>query len=105
MGKGYWFVRMASHDPKDFSDRLNAISGPVAAFGGCFLAKDGAVLQMEGDGERPHIALLEFPSYSDAVACYRSKEYADAVRDHDTNSELVVRIEEGEAAGYRFQRV
>ena len=55
------------------------------------LARGGQHVQLEGTG-RPRNVVIEFPSYDDAVACYKSPEYkiARAHREPAGTADIVI---------------
>lgn len=55
------------------------LAGPaIAKHGGKFLARGGRFVQLEGK-ERPRNVVAQFPSVDDAVACYNSPQYQEAL--------------------------
>jgi uncharacterized protein (DUF1330 family) len=76
----YWIAHVTVTDEEAYG-RYVRLAGPaLAAYGGRFLARAGAYVQLEGRG-RPRNVLAEFPSLAAAEACYRSPEYQAAL-DH-----------------------
>lgn len=78
MAKGYWIGRMEVSNPDAYKAYI-AANGPVfARFGGRFLVRNGAFEAVEGEARSRNV-VLEFSSYDQALACYRSPEYAAAM--------------------------
>ncbi|HYY56032.1 MAG TPA: DUF1330 domain-containing protein [Pyrinomonadaceae bacterium] len=50
----------------------------IAAYGGRFLARGGALETLEGEWSPKRIVILEFPSAAQAKAWWSSTEYAEA---------------------------
>lgn len=77
MPKGYWIARVSVTDPDQY--RLYAEEAPraFARFGARILARGGRHEALEGEA-RPRNVVIEFASFEDAVACYRSPEYQAA---------------------------
>ena len=72
--KGYWIGHVDMSDPEAY--KLYAASdGPsLGKFGGRFLICGGTQEVVEGN-VRGYTAVVEFPSYDAALACYRSPDY------------------------------
>ena len=79
MPKGYWIVRVDITDPERYKEYIAANAAPLRKFGGRFLVRAGRVENVEG-GMRARNAIIEFPSYEAALACWRSPEYQEAIK-------------------------
>ena len=79
MAKGYWIARVDVADAEVYKAYVAANAAPIAKFGGRFLVRGGRFENPEG-GSRTRNVVLEFPSYQAALDCYRSPEYAAAIR-------------------------
>lgn len=77
MPRGYWIAHVDISDSEAYSAYVNANAEAFAKFGGRFLVRGGSFETVEGQGRSRHV-IIEFPSYGDALACYRSPEYAKA---------------------------
>ena len=67
----YWIAHVLVTD-EDAYVRYAKLAGPaLAAFGGRFLARGGAYVQLEGR-DRARNVVVEFPDLAAAEACYRS---------------------------------
>ena len=77
MPKGYWIAHVDVHDLETYKKYIAANAVPFAKYGGRFLVRGGAFESVEG-AARARSAVIEFPSYEAAVACYRSPEYQEA---------------------------
>ncbi|MBM3570854.1 MAG: DUF1330 domain-containing protein [Alphaproteobacteria bacterium] len=74
MAKGYWVFQATVNDPETYKKYVTA-DGPVfAKFGAKFLVRGGANEVVEGKA-RARQVVIEFDSYEQALACYRSPEY------------------------------
>ena len=74
----YWIARSRIIDPvayKKYTDRVPAI---VAKFGGRVLARGGRFEIMEGPDKFRRFVVIEFPTFEQGVACFRSPEYDEA---------------------------
>ena len=74
MAKGYWIARVDVHDPEAYRRYVAANGDVFRRFGAKFLVRGGTHEAVEGTSSERNV-VLEFPSYADAVACYRSPEY------------------------------
>jgi uncharacterized protein (DUF1330 family) len=78
---GYILMHAEVTDPEEYEHFKVAAAKAIVDHGGRYLVRGGASTPLEGDfGSR--VVLLEFPSYEDALAFYRSEAYqaARAVR-------------------------
>jgi len=78
MAKGYWIANNLVHDSEAYKAYQKANAGPLHEFGGRFLVRAGRQMTPEG-AMHPRSVIIEFPSYEDAVACYESVSYQDAL--------------------------
>ena len=78
MAKGYWIVRVDIDDPEQYKKYIAANAAPFAKHQARFLVRAGRYETVEG-GSRARNAVIEFPSYEAALACYRSPEYQAAI--------------------------
>lgn len=91
MAKGYWVANNIVHDAAEY-ERYKAANAPVfAAFRGRFIVRGGEQQPREGT-PGPRTVVIEFPTYSDAIACYESEDYqaAKAIRDPVSAGNLVI---------------
>ena len=78
MASALWIAHVEVIDAEAYG-RYAALAGPaIAAHGGRFLARGGRYLQLEGV-DRARNVVARFPSFDDAVACYRSAAYQAAL--------------------------
>jgi uncharacterized protein (DUF1330 family) len=94
----YWVARARISDPveyKKYTDRVPAI---IAKYGGRVLARGGRHEIMEGP-EKFHRFVIEFPTFAQGVACFRSPEYdeAAAFRRSGAGEVETVMVEGGDA--------
>ena len=91
MPKGYWIAQVDVEDFESYKTYIAANAAPFKEFGGRFLVRGGAREVPEG-AVRARTIVLEFPSYADALDCYRSQSYqaAKALRDSVSTSDLVI---------------
>ena len=90
----FWIAHVTVTDEEAYA-RYAALAGPaIEAHGGEFLARGGRCRQMEGR-ERPRNVLARFASFEDAVACYESDAYAEALTHAQGAAERELVIVEG----------
>lgn len=77
MPKGYWIAHVEVDNPEEYKKYVEASAEAYVKYGGKCLARGGRYEVLEGTG-RPRNVIWEFPSFEQAVACYKSKEYQDA---------------------------
>ena len=79
MAKGYWIARVDIHDPEAYKAYVAGNGAVFRKFGARFLVRGGAAETVEGSVRQRNV-ILEFPSYAEALACYRSPEYQAALK-------------------------
>jgi uncharacterized protein (DUF1330 family) len=95
----YWIARSRVNDPieyKKYTDRVPAI---IAKYGGRVLARGGRFEIMEGPDKFRRFVVIEFPTFEQGVACFRSTEYdeAAAFRRNGAGEVETVMLEAGDA--------
>lgn len=78
MAKGYWIVNNLITTPSAYEAYRTANAAPLSKYGARFLVRAGAQEVREGQAH-PRSVVIEFASLADAVACYESPEYQEAV--------------------------
>jgi uncharacterized protein (DUF1330 family) len=79
VAKGYWVANVDVTDPEGYKAYIAANAEAFRKFGAKFLTRGGKSETFEGK-LRSRIVVIEFPSYEAAVSCYRSPEYAKALK-------------------------
>ena len=79
MAKGYWLARLEIGDRDAFAEYRKRNAAPLATFGGRFLVKGGKAETVYGPARAENV-VIEFDSYAQAVACFRSAEYQAAAQ-------------------------
>ena len=74
----YWVARSKMNDPVEYKKYTDLVPGIIAKFGGKVLARGGRFEIMEGPDKFHRFIVIEFPTFEQGVACFRSKEYDDA---------------------------
>jgi|TARA_R110000850_G_scaffold103343_8_gene213328 uncharacterized protein (DUF1330 family) len=73
-----WIAHVTVTDD-DAYGKYATLAGPaIADHGGKFLARGARFVQLEGK-ERPRNVIARFPSLEEAVACYNSDAYQEAL--------------------------
>ena len=90
-----WIAHVTVTD-EDAYGKYAKLAGPaIAAHGGSFLARGGRFVQLEGK-ERPRNVVARFASVEDAVDCYNSDAYQEALshaKDASERELMVVEID------------
>ncbi|WP_340247375.1 DUF1330 domain-containing protein [Sulfitobacter pontiacus] len=90
-----WIAHVTVTD-EDAYGKYAKLAGPaIAAHGGSFLARGGRFVQLEGK-ERPRNVVARFVSVEDAVDCYNSDAYQEALshaKDASERELMVVEID------------
>jgi uncharacterized protein (DUF1330 family) len=91
MAKGYWIAHIDVSDPEGYKAYVAASTAAIDAFGGHHIVRGGTAEQREGQLRSRH-AVVEFPSYGQALACYQSEQYqqARAIRQAYSTCDLTI---------------
>jgi uncharacterized protein (DUF1330 family) len=73
-----WIAHVQVIDEEAYGKYAKIATEAIAAHGGVFLARGGRHIQLEGR-DRPRNVVARFPSFEDAVACYNSPRYQEAL--------------------------
>lgn len=93
--KAYWIAHVDITDLEQYQQYTQRAPAAFKAYGGRFLARGGRSEALEG-GETPQRSVvIEFDSYEQAVACYRSELYQEACRHRQGVARAQVVIVEG----------
>ena len=74
----YLVVDLTITDPEGFARYRDMVPPTIAAYGGKYLVRGGAITPLEGDWNPRRITIIEFPSVERAKAWWDSPEYAEA---------------------------
>jgi uncharacterized protein (DUF1330 family) len=77
--KGYWLARININDKGLYEEYRKRNAVPFNKYGGRFLVRGGPSETVFGNSYQ-HNVVIEFDSYAQALACYRSPEYQDAAQ-------------------------
>jgi len=91
----FWIAHVTVTDDEAYGKYAVIATEAIQSHGGVFLARGGRYVQLEGK-DRPRNVVARFPSFEDALACYNSPRYQEALRHAKGASEREVMIvEEG----------
>ena len=71
----YVVAEVNVNDPALFAEYGKGVPASIAAYGGKYLVRGGAVEPKEGSWEPKRVVVLEFPSMAQARKWYDSAEY------------------------------
>jgi uncharacterized protein (DUF1330 family) len=88
----YLIANLKIHDPTGFAEYREKVAPLIAAFGGRYLVRGGAVDAVEGDLGLERAIVLEFPDMARLRAFYDSPDYAPliALRQRTTTSDVAL---------------
>lgn len=90
----YWIAHVDVSDMDTYKKYAEIATQAIKQHGGKFLARGGRYEVMEGNIKSRNV-LAEFPSMDDALACYHSEIYAEALKYSSKSSIRDVLILEG----------
>ena len=91
----YIVVDIAVTDPTRYEDYKAAAPAVIAAHGGRYLTRGGAVEVLEGDLAPSRVVVLEFPDMAAARAFWTSPEYGAACRIREESATATAILLEG----------
>ncbi|QTK79897.1 DUF1330 domain-containing protein [Agrobacterium tumefaciens] len=94
MAKGYWIARVDVRDSERYKDYVSTAKPAFERFGANFLARGGAVTELEGKARARNV-IIEFPSVQHAIDCYNSPEYQAAAKIRQEVADAEMMIVEG----------
>lgn len=88
----YVIVDVDIHDLEEYTVYRQQTPATVAAYGGRFLARGGAVALLEGSWQPKRLVILEFASVEQAKAWWESPEYnaIKSIRQRSTTTNMIV---------------
>ncbi|MBA1188024.1 DUF1330 domain-containing protein [Pseudomonas entomophila] len=93
--KAYWIAHVDVTDPQQYQQYTQRAPAAFAAHGGRFLARGGRSEALEGRPTPQRSVVIEFDSYEQALACYRSEAYQEACQYRQGVAKAEVIIVEG----------
>ena len=94
----YLVARLDVNDPEGFAAYRNAVAPIIAAHGGRYLVRGGALNVKEGSAP-PRMVIVEFPDMAAAEAFYGSEAYAPVLRQRLASAEGDVVLVGGVTSG------
>ncbi|WP_447650835.1 DUF1330 domain-containing protein [Pseudomonas abietaniphila] len=90
--KAYWIAHVDITDPTQYAEYTQRGPAAFAKYGGKFLARGGRAEALEGRKTPQRTVIIEFESYEQALACYHSAEYQEAMshRQGVAHAEIVI---------------
>ncbi len=74
----YWIGRVTVSDPDTYGEYAKRAGPAIEAHGGRFLARGGRHQTLEGRDHARNV-VVQFASFEDAIACYNSPAYQEAL--------------------------
>ena len=71
----YWVARAKINDPAEYKKYTDLVPGILAKYGAKVLARGGRFEIMEGPDKFHRFVVIEFPTFAQGVACFKSPEY------------------------------
>ncbi|KPB76325.1 hypothetical protein ALP99_00838 [Pseudomonas syringae pv. tomato] len=96
MMKAYWIAHVDVTDPQQYSEYTQRAPAAFQLFGGKFLARGGRSEAIEGRATPQRTVIIEFESYEQAVACYHSPQYQNAMSHRQGAAKAEIVIVEGQ---------
>jgi uncharacterized protein (DUF1330 family) len=88
----YVIVEMDVTDPVAIEDYRRLAAASVAAHGGRYIVRGGAMEPLEGDWKPLRLVVLEFPDLQSAKAWWSSRDYAAAraIRERAARTRMIL---------------
>jgi uncharacterized protein (DUF1330 family) len=88
----YVIAEVEVADPALYEQYRREVPATLAAFGGRFVVRGGAVEPLEGEWAPKRLVVLEFPDHAAAKAWWSSQAYAKpkALRQRSARTQLVI---------------
>ena len=74
----YWIARAKINDPVEYKRYTDLVPAIIEKYGGKVLARGGNYEIMEGPDYFHRFVVIEFPTFADGTACFKSGEYEAA---------------------------
>lgn len=91
----YVIAEVEVTDPVRYEDYKRLAPAAIAAFGGKYIVRGGAMELLEGDRQPGRTVILEFPSLDHARRFYNSEQYGEAKRARAGAARLNLLLVEG----------
>ncbi len=88
----YVIVEIEVTDPEGYAAYREQAPPIVAAFGGKYIVRGGALDVLEGEWQPKRLVILEFPTVDQAKAWWTSEEYSEPkqLRRQTTHTNMIV---------------
>jgi uncharacterized protein (DUF1330 family) len=95
----YWVARSRVIDPAQYKKYTDAVPAIIAKHGGKVLARGGRFEILEGPDKFRRFVVIEFPTFEQGVACFKSPEYKAiaALRQNGAGEVETIMIDGGDA--------
>lgn len=93
--KAYWIAHVDVTDPQQYSEYTQRAPEAFKLFGGKFMARGGRSQAIEGRETPQRTVVIEFESYEQALACYNSPQYQEAMSHRQGVAKAEIVIVEG----------
>ena len=93
--KAYWIAHVDVTDPQQYSEYTQRAPEAFKLFGGKFMARGGRSEAIEGRETPQRTVVIEFESYEQALACYNSQQYQEAMSHRQGVAKAEIVIVEG----------
>ena len=92
--KAYWVVRGNILNQDEYSKYIDLAGPIVSKHNGKFLVRGGQQIEVEGEGF-DRTVLIEFNTFDEALFCYNSDDYQEALVYVKASAKRLVTIVEG----------
>ncbi|GAA3885680.1 MULTISPECIES: DUF1330 domain-containing protein [Gibbsiella] len=75
----YWIAHVVVKDPQQYTKYTALAPAAFARYGARFLARGGKTQVLEGVMRPERSVVIEFDSFDDALRCYHSQQYQQAM--------------------------
>jgi uncharacterized protein (DUF1330 family) len=93
----YLIANLTVHDPARFAEYREKVAPMIAAFGGRYLVRGGAVAEVEGKPGLDRVVIVEYADMASLRRFYDSPEYAPLIALRQSASTGDVALVEGYA--------
>jgi uncharacterized protein (DUF1330 family) len=95
----YWVARARITDPVQYKKYTDGVPAIIARHGGKVLARGGRFEILEGPDKFHRFVVIEFPTFEQGVACFKSPEYQTiaAFRRNGGGEVETIMVESGDA--------
>ena len=91
----YWIAALSADDMEPLKEYAVRARKAVDKYGGRSLSRLGRFKLLEGEFVGDKMAVIEFETMEQAIACYDSPEYQDAITYRDGKTDAVFFVVEG----------